>query len=94
MIHKPTLSDAAADLKRCIYASFSSLGLNDPNVTVFLSHAFKIINQYQVNRDDPLLKIVKKSLDKVRNFGVDPAKAREDLLMAVVLLQSMGTQNL
>ena len=88
MKYKPTLLDAAADLKRCIYASFSEQGANDPNFKVFLRHGKEIINQSKSNIDKKTLTVIRQRLNKAEELNSNLPKAREDLLMAASLLRS------
>jgi len=87
MTHRPTLFDAAADLRRCIYASLSSEGFNNPNFHRFLSHALGIIDQIEDAKEPRVLEIVNRCLSRAQGQDIDSIKAREDLLMAALLLQ-------
>lgn len=88
MKHQPNLADAAADLRRCIYASFSEAGFADPNFKTFFSHALGIIDCHRERLDDRLFEIVRRCLDQARDPLQERSKAREDLLTAASLLQN------
>lgn len=91
LTHTPTLLDAAADLKRCIYASFSDQGFRDPNVITFLSHAHKVIDSWEAQLDAKLLAQIRMRLQKAQSPELSDKKRREDLLTAALLLQNTPT---
>jgi hypothetical protein len=84
--HQANLLDAAADLRRCIYASLSPHGFSDPNVVRFLNHANHIISA--TRRKDKYVKLAQQRIEKAQKGNLSPAKRREDLLTAAILLQS------
>ncbi|MBM4402510.1 MAG: hypothetical protein FJ044_04660 [Candidatus Cloacimonetes bacterium] len=88
MKHQPTLLDAAVDLQRCIYASFSEQGTNDPNFKIFLQHAKEIINQSKGSIDNKAFEVIESCLNKVEQPNTNLPKLREDLLMAASLLHN------
>lgn len=92
MKHQPNLADAAADLRRCIYASFSEAGFADPNFRTFFSHALGIIDRHWERSDSRRLAVVQRCLDRSQNPFQERSKAREDLLVATSLLQGSPPQ--
>ncbi len=86
--HQPTLKDAATDLRRCIYASFSPEGIENETFKTFYQHAQKIIEKQKDQLDPQIKEIIEIRLYK------DPKdkklyKIREDLLLSANLLQSV-----
>ncbi|GEM_PF-5386475 len=81
-MYKPTKLDAATDLRRSIYASFSKKKFDDPNFKTFFNHALEILKKIKV--DKTVLQRIQKSQDK----NLEDEKRREDLLTASILLQN------
>lgn len=92
MKHQPNLADAAADLCRCIYASFSEAGFADPNFKTFFSHALGIINRHRERSDSRRFAVVQRCLDRAQDPFQERSKAREDLLTVASLLSSSSPQ--
>ncbi|MBL7150337.1 hypothetical protein ISS86_00190 [Candidatus Microgenomates bacterium] len=86
MNHQPTPLDMATDLRRCIYASFSRKGFDDPNVKTFFNHALMIFRKLEGTLDKQTFTAINKQLTKAQNPNSNHQKRREDLLMATVLL--------
>lgn len=82
MTHKPTLLDAASDLRRCLHASMGKNGFENVNYVVFLSNAEKIIKNN--NADYKVTSLLKRAKDKT----LEADKRRENLLMAASLLMN------
>lgn len=88
MTYKPTVLDAASDLRRCIYASYTPEGFNDPNFVTFFQHAQKVLLESGNILDKRLTKIVNGRLRKAQDESNPLSKRREDLLVAAILLQN------
>ena len=87
MKHRATLLDAAADLRRAIYASLSEKGFEDPNFKIFFEHAQTIISQSANASNERALVLAHQCLDRAAQFKGEPTKTREDVLTAACLLQ-------
>lgn len=87
--YQPTVNDVVVDLRRCIYASFTSQEFNDPNVTTFLDHATKLLNRLEKNLDKKNFEKVKSCLGKAQSITSKLEERREDLLTASLLLQTL-----
>ena len=81
-MYKPTNLDAATDLRRCIYASFSKQKFEDPVFKDFFSHAKEILKKQKVSN------VILERLKKSQNKNLDDNKRREDLLTASIFLQN------
>ncbi|PIS21947.1 hypothetical protein COT51_00025 [candidate division WWE3 bacterium CG08_land_8_20_14_0_20_41_15] len=81
MTYKPTLKDAAVDLRRAIYASFSKDGFQDEEAKMFLDNARKIIVQNPISNLD-FEKAERDFQKESRNLE----RKREHLLMASIFL--------
>lgn len=88
MTYQPTVLDAASDLRRCIYASYSPEGFNDSNFVTFFSHAQMIIKKVANDLDDQVIKTVNERMDKTQDKEQPLSKRREDLLTSAILLQN------
>ena len=82
MTHQPTKLDAASDLRRCIYASFSKQKFEDPVFIKFFNHMRDILRKQKVD------KAVFERLEKAQGENLDDNKRREDLLTASIFLQN------
>lgn len=89
MKYKPTVLDAASDLRRCIYASYSKEGFNDPNFASFFQHAKKILLASGGKLDKRLTKIVNERLRKAQDESRPLSRRREDILTVAILLQNL-----
>jgi len=88
MSHTPTSSDIAADLIRCIHASYSDKGFKDENVAAFLTHAQRDLRRVKKSIPAHTRTIIETRLKKSTNTRLSPYKRREDMLTAAVLLAS------
>lgn len=88
MTHSPTLLDVAADLRRCIYASFDNDEFNSKNFLIFWENAQKILASLQNQLDNSTKTSIKKLLSKAQNSEFTSERRREDILTAAILLQN------
>lgn len=86
MTHFPNKFDVIADLRRCIYASYSDSQFEDENVKLFLTKAEKNLEELKNELKEDTLKMVKKRLEKAKNNKYLVGQRREDLLIASCLL--------
>lgn len=86
MTHIPNKLDVAADLRRCLYSSYSDLVFDDGNVKVFLQRAENNLGKLKKNIDKKTLDLVEKMIQKAKNSSSLPERRREDLLLASCLL--------
>jgi hypothetical protein len=89
MSRKPTNLDIAADLRRCIYASYSKDRFQDKNVSVFLLHALRDLKRAKSTFDKKQYKNIMKCIRKSRQESLPDHKRRENLLTAAILIQSI-----
>lgn len=80
MTHIPNKDDIVADLRRCIFASYSANGFEDENVKTFLKKAKTNLEflKSRINKKNYLL--IEKRLTKAKDIKNSLAKRREDLL--------------
>ena len=84
---KPTLGDAAADLRRAIYASFSEKKFASPSAVTFLKNAQSVVrDNYSLltsdNRDQ-----YEKVMSWFDEKNCQVEEKREYLLMAAIFLE-------
>jgi len=89
MNHIPNAADAASDLIRCIYASFSKEGFANETFIEFYDHSKKILTRLESKINQTALSEIKERLKKAESRKMPNSKRREDLLMVSnILLQS------
>lgn len=88
MSHRPTPADVAADLMRCIYASYSQNGFDDENVVRFLTHAKNSLYKIKDRMPKTSLRIIEQRLKSSMNKQLSIEKRREDFLTASIFLKS------
>lgn len=86
MTHIPNKFDVIADLRRCLYSSYSKLLFEDENVKFFLTKAEKNLETVKDGLKKSTFKLVKNRLEKAKNDRYLIEKRREDLLIASCLL--------
>lgn len=86
MTHIPNKDDIVADLRRCIFASYSIKGFEDENVKTFLKKAETNLEflKSRINKKNYLL--IEERLAKAKDGHNSLAKRREDLLTAANFL--------
>jgi hypothetical protein len=86
MTHQPTVLDAATDLQRCVYSSYSPQGFSDPNYLQFLQHSLNIFNKTKNQINPQIFNLVNQRLQKAQDPQAPDHHRREDLAMASTLL--------
>ncbi len=88
MSYVPTLLDAAADLRRCVYSSMETEDFQNPEFLIFWENAKKIISENDSKIKTAVRKYLYICLTNVQNGNLSKNKRQENILMAANLLQS------
>jgi predicted ATP-binding protein involved in virulence len=86
MSHDPTPSDVASDLLRCVNATISPEGFENPSYKHFLKSALNTLPKIKEKVDRKRIRLIRTRLNKAINRSLEKVKRQEDLLMASSLL--------